>query len=205
MMNYKIKFFEKIPDLSQLEFVSLSNHLWSEDYPCFFASRASVSAVKNSGLYVVMISDEPCYKAVYTKRDEPIYKDSCLEFFCRPFADDTRYFNFEINPNGAYLSEIGSSRGDRKFIKELTDAEPSVEVLSVSDGWGVSLFIPEQLISEAFGKEFSMDKTEYLSVNFYKCGEETDSPHFSSAFFVDTPAPDFHRPEYFGKLHIYTA
>ena len=201
----KVRVFDKKPDVSQLEFIKLSNHLWAESYPCFFESKASVSIVKNSGLYVVMMSDEPCARAVYTERDEPIYKDSCLEFFCRPFEDDSRYFNFEINPNGAYLSEIGTARSDRRFIKDITDLHPEVEVLPLEKGWGVSIIIPEQLISELFGREFSLNDIGYISANFYKCGEETGSPHFSSAFFVDTPTPDFHRPEYFEKLYIYTA
>ncbi len=205
MTDMKVKVFDEKPDVAQLDFISLSNHLWAEDYPCFFESKASVSIIKNSGLYVVMLSDEPCFKAVYTERDEPIYKDSCLEFFCCPFADDARYFNFEINPNGAYLSEIGTARSDRRFIKEITDVEPLVKVLPVSNGWGISLFIPERLISEVFGREFSLADAEYISANFYKCGEETDSPHFSSAFFVDTPTPDFHRPEFFEKMYIHTA
>ncbi len=201
----KIRIFDKKPDISQLEFISLSNHLWAETYPCFFESKASVSIIKNSGLYVVMMSDEPSPKVVYTKRDEPIYKDSCLEFFCRPFEDDARYFNFEINPNGAYLSEAGTQRKDRSFIKDITGIEAEVTVLTVENGWGIGLFIPERLISEVFGREFSLAELGYISANFYKCGEETDSPHFSSAFFVGTPTPDFHRPEYFEKLYIRTA
>ncbi len=202
MTEYKISLFDSLPELSELGFMELSNHLWGEDYPHFFSSRASISAVKNKGFFAVMISDEPCPKAVYTKKDDPVYKDSCMEFFFQPFADDARYMNFEINPNGACLSEIGTQRSDRKFIKEITAVEPEITVLHVDNGWGVSLFIPEQLVSQAFGRKFSLSETGYIRANFYKCGEETDSPHFSSAFFVGTSKPDFHRPEYFEKLYF---
>lgn len=204
MTGYRIALFDSIPELSELRFIELSNHLWAEDYPHFFSSRASVGAVKNKGLFVVMISDETCPKAVYTKKDDPVYKDSCMEFFFQPFSDDARYMNFEINPNGACLSEIGTCRSDRIFIKEITAVEPEITVFPVEKGWAVSLFISEQLVSQVFGREFSLSETGYICANFYKCGEETRSPHFSSAFFVGSTKPDFHRPEYFEKLYFDT-
>ena len=202
MTEFKFDIFDSISEVSKLNFIPLSHHLWGEDYPCFFESRAGVCLIKNKGVYVVMMSDEPCPRAVYTKRDDPIYKDSCLEFFFQPFADDERYINFEINPNGAYLSEVGTQRYDRKFIAQITESEPVVKVVDTPIGWGVSLFVPEQLISDVFGKKFSTADSAYIRANFYKCGEETDYPHFSSAFFVNTPTPDFHRPEYFGKIYL---
>jgi hypothetical protein len=36
--------------------------------------------------------------------------------------------------------------------------------------------------------------------NFYKCGDETETPHFGAWSPVQTPQPDFHRPEFFGRL-----
>ena len=38
------------------------------------------------------------------------------------------------------------------------------------------------------------------NANFYKCGDETQKPHYLSWNPVKTSKPDFHRPEYFGKL-----
>ena len=35
---------------------------------------------------------------------------------------------------------------------------------------------------------------------FYKCGDKTAHPHFLSWNPVGTPAPDFHRPDFFGEL-----
>ncbi|MDE6137165.1 MAG: hypothetical protein K2F97_06800, partial [Muribaculaceae bacterium] len=36
--------------------------------------------------------------------------------------------------------------------------------------------------------------------NFYKCASATSQPHYLSWNPIDTPEPDFHRPEFFGKL-----
>ena len=37
--------------------------------------------------------------------------------------------------------------------------------------------------------------------NFYKC-DESLHPHFGSWNPIEAPAPDFHRPECFGKLML---
>ncbi|MCK7480493.1 MAG: carbohydrate-binding family 9-like protein [Candidatus Moduliflexus flocculans] len=38
------------------------------------------------------------------------------------------------------------------------------------------------------------------AANFYKCGDETEFPHYGAWSPVETPAPDFHRPEFFGEI-----
>jgi hypothetical protein len=39
-----------------------------------------------------------------------------------------------------------------------------------------------------------------LRANFYKCGDELQVPHFLSWNPIGVETPDFHRPEFFGKL-----
>jgi hypothetical protein len=36
--------------------------------------------------------------------------------------------------------------------------------------------------------------------NIYKCGDALPVPHYVSWRPIDTPDPDFHRPEYFGQI-----
>jgi len=36
--------------------------------------------------------------------------------------------------------------------------------------------------------------------NFYKCGDETEFPHYGAWSPPRTEAPDFHRPEFFGTI-----
>lgn len=175
-------------------------HLWPSAYPCFIGSRAGIYAVKNDGLYVCFEADEPSPSAVYTKRDDPVYNDSCVEFFFQAFPDDERYINFEINPNGAYLCAIGKDRFERAFLKGKSACDPTVSAKVNADGWSVLLFIPEQLISDAYGREFKISDTEYIRANFYKCGDAAAEPHYSSMFPVQTENPDFHRPEFFKKI-----
>lgn len=83
-------------------------------------------AVKNEGYYAFLESSESPVLARYTRRDDPVYTDSCLEVFIAPVSGRSEYINFEMNPNGAYLSQFGSERNGRVFIKELTAETPRV-------------------------------------------------------------------------------
>ena len=159
---------------------SLDNHLWKNDYPTFWRASVQLCASENKGIYVRLLSDESPVKAVFKNRDEPVYLDSCMELFFQPFSDDLRYINIEINPNCAYLSAIGADRNNRTSVSELTDLQYSVKIIPVETGWGVELFIPEELISSVFSRKFVSDGE--IKANVYKCGDETAFPHYSSLF-----------------------
>ena len=38
------------------------------------------------------------------------------------------------------------------------------------------------------------------TANFYKCGEETSEPHYVTWNPIGSENPDYHRPEFFGKV-----
>ncbi len=200
MIMEKTFIFSSHPDASELKFSELKHHLWSEKYPAFYSSRVAVCGVAGKGILVCFEADEPSPRAVFENRDDPVYNDSCMELFFQPFADDERYINFEINPNGAYLCAVGCDRNDRVFLREISDCAPDIKACISDSGWSAELFIPEQLVSDVFGRSFSVADTGYIRANCYKCGDLTPSPHYASLFFVDTPNPDYHRPEFFGRI-----
>ncbi len=41
-----------------------------------------------------------------------------------------------------------------------------------------------------------------LKANFYKCGDELQTPHFLSWNPIEIEKPDFHRPDFFGTLRF---
>ena len=75
-------FYRKKEDAQPPEMFSLGCHLWQQAYPCHITGRAGLYAVVNEGIYVCFEADEPSPRAVYTERDDPVYNDSCMEFFC---------------------------------------------------------------------------------------------------------------------------
>jgi hypothetical protein len=65
--------------------------------------------------------------------------------------------------------------------------------------WEVALIIPYA----AFFKHQiqSLDGKE-IKANFYKCGDELQTPHFLSWNPIKIEKPDFHRPDFFGTLEF---
>jgi hypothetical protein len=39
-----------------------------------------------------------------------------------------------------------------------------------------------------------------LRGNLYKCADKSKTPHYLSAFPIETEKPDFHRPEFFQEF-----
>ncbi len=134
-----------------------------------------------------------------------VYKDSCVEFFISP-ADDDNYYNFEFNCIGIPHVGYGNGRHNRRLLP--VEILQSVKIHSSLgtkpfDGkqgdfkWEMFIQIPVGC--------FIYDKIENLEGieakgNFYKCGDELAEPHFVTWNPIKTENPDYHRPEFFGKI-----
>ncbi len=70
------------------------------------------------------------------------------------------------------------------------------------------VWIPPDLVGRSIdqaGKQFTIYGRDIspghrAAANFYKCGDETAVPHYGAWSPIDTPQPDFHRPEFFGEV-----
>ncbi len=139
----------------------------------------------------------------YHEYNEPVYTDSCLEFFC-DWLGDGRYINMEMNAGGTLLSCVGPDRHTRTPITNLSDGEIFPIKGKVKDGqWQVTAEIPSSLLCKILSVESLPFESGYaFRGNFYKCGDETAVPHYGMWNPVETERADFHRPEYFGTLVI---
>ena len=63
--------------------------------------------------------------------------------------------------------------------------------------WELELAIPASAL--AFHKLSSFSGL-HARGNFYKCGNKLPRRHYLSWAPIDTPAPDFHRPEFFESI-----
>jgi hypothetical protein len=150
---------------------------------------------------------ESSIKAEMTSPNQNIWEDSCVEFFVSP-AGDGQYYNFEFNPIGTTLMAVGSSRDGRVFagkdiiseIRKLASMEIKPFPEKTGDFfWTLTLAIPVQIF---FNHKIKDLKDKIFHANFYKCGDKLSTPHFLSWNPIETEKPDFHRPEYFGKIRF---
>lgn len=202
MRVYETFLFSQKPDWSIVSVGKIDCFNWENaDDPYRPNSTFQMCLVKHEGIFVRMKTDEKNIRSVCKGRDENCWEDSCMEFFFKPFSNRDEYMNFEMTPSGAYLSAVGASRDNRKFIKDITSTEPTVCANKNSDGWELTLQIPCKLISEVYKTEFIPAENEYTG-NFYKCADKTQTPHFGSFSPMGEITKGFHNPELFAKINV---
>ncbi len=186
-------------DWNAIPAAPIDHFFWLEGHTP--ATAAKLVYVEGFGFLLRMTCAEVEPKAVYTQYNEPVYTDSCLEFFC-DWLGDGRYINMEMNPNGTLLSCIGPDRHARTPIVDLSGGEIFPVTGEILDGyWQVTAEIPLSLLCKILGVDSLPFGHGYIfRGNFYKCGDETPIPHYGMWSPVGTEKPDFHRPEFFGTL-----
>ena len=162
-------------------------------------------AYSENSLCLKFYVSEKFVRAVYANPNDPVHKDSCVEFFIS-FEDESEYYNFEFNCAGTCMLGFGTERAGRKLIPQeviglirhqallMPAGSPDANI-----GWELTLMIPL--------KAFHYHQVKTLKgkrgrINFYKCGDELPEPHFLVWNNIKTEHPDFHVPECFGSMEF---
>ena len=183
-------------DWTKAEKQSIDQCTWSPNP----APAASVQAlfVEGDALYFRLESAALPSRAENTEPDSAVWQDSCLECFLS--FDGKNYVNLESNANGALRASLGTERHGRRFLKDMAIPMPKTQPKLLENGWEMVFVVPCAAVEAIWGVKPESGLS--FTGNFYSCGDLTPSPHFASWNYIDTPAPDFHRPEFFGKLVI---
>lgn len=213
-MDEKIYHIKKTTETEVWE-KSIWDHAKTAEIACFpwdqngYKPKSEAKVLyTEKGLHVYMISYENKITATYTKMNDPVYRESCMEFFIKPNpGKDDRYLNFEFNALGTLNLGLGKDRFGRQAIQE-SELEGFKIWASVNKGnindycgpfWTLRFFIPFDFMEKYVGKINIESGTEMYG-NFYKCGQVVEYPHYGSWNEIISNQPDFHRPEHFGKL-----
>lgn len=131
-----------------------------------------------------------------------IHEDSCVEFFVKFDPENSdKYMNFEINAIGTVKAAIRTCREDFIFLSQEDIESLNIKTEILENSWTVSYHISAELLKKLYPK-FNIKKCNYIMANFYKCGNNTDIKHYLSLFDLKCEKPDFHKPEYFGKINL---
>lgn len=209
MKNISIPFIEGLESLSfgemdkKMEVAASKDFIaevnWQE-YPY----RPSVTfRIARSKTHLVIMYDVRGLdlRAAALEDNGPVWEDSCCEFFVS-HPDDGTYYNFELNCIGTLLASKRRSRNDADMftseqlsmiIRHSTLEHRNIEESGEIRCWSTAICIPFTLIGID-----CMALPESIKVNFYKCGDKTAHPHYLSWNPINLPAPDFHRPDFFG-------
>lgn len=176
---------------------------WPGSYSVRPDARFNI-ARSSKAFFIHFVVNEKQIKAIYSEDQDPVWQDSCVEFFCQVPGSKT-YFNFEFNCIGTCLATERKSRTEdvsplsaekMSQIKRYASLgnEPFEEKQGNFD-WTLTVEIPFKLLG------IDPDNLPAsIKANFYKCGDETSVPHYVSWSPIEVENPDFHRPEFFGEL-----
>jgi hypothetical protein len=187
-------------DKAEIPFHSVSSVNWKK-YP--YCPEVKFRIAHNGDAILLNYKvNESDIKAVCGNDNGRIWEDSCVEFFIT-FNSDF-YYNIECNCITQLLIATGAGRGDRiplpADLLKLPDRWSSlgnIPLEGLSGEWELSLLIPKKI--------FRLDAIETFEGleakgNFYKCGDNLKTPHFLSWKPIKSETPDFHLPQFFGKL-----
>lgn len=147
---------------------------------------------------------EKFVKDVYKQPNEPVYKDSCVEFFIA-LAPGEPYYNFEFNYTGTCLAGFGNGKEGREFLPVETIKKIrtlSTVLASIADSpvsWELVIVIPFDVFYFHTLESLNGRKAK---VNFYKCGDDLPIPHFLVWNKILSQFPDFHLPDFFGEMEF---
>ena len=205
--------FLAIPDNCSPEQISAMldtvdrNHIQAVPWPAFGYKPAVSFAIGYSdrSLLIKYYVREKHARALYTRPNDPVYKDSCVEFFIS-FREQEEYYNFEFNCAGTCLLGFGPEKNDRKgapeniieMIQHHATLKPSNSI-HTNIAWELTLIIP---LKAFWFHQLTTLKGENCRVNFFKCGDDLPEPHFLSWNKIETDKPDFHIREFFGTLQF---
>ncbi len=209
---YTIKKMHEDPsDISSVELWKSVEQLIIKDYKWMendYKPEVIIKALYSKNyFYLNYLVYEEKVTVSYTQINDPVFKDSCVEFFINLFPVETQaYFNIEFNAIGVIKMGYGIKRkrtylteADLSSIKIITSIKEPMKGSHGSDSWSLICAIPIHLFEKFSGRIFL---EEDAIGNFYKCGDETECRHYGMWSEVINSSPDFHLPEYFGTIRF---
>lgn len=186
-----------------IEGIQIKDYLWMQNN--YHPEVIVKACYSRKYIFLNFIVYEQKVTIRYLNVGDPVYKDSCVEFFVNLFPNETQeYFNIEFNAIGTIKMGYGIKRNrsyltssDLKEFKVISTIEKPVIGFHGSDNWKLFCAIPISLLEKISDRKF--EGNEAIG-NFFKCGDETEITHYGMWNLIDNPTPDFHLPEYFGKI-----
>jgi len=158
-------------------------------------------AYTNEDIYLKYYVTEGTLKAEYSNFNDPVFEDSCVEFFIA-FNNDASYYNLEFNCMGTSRVQYGAHKTGRTYIPAslLSTIRHQTSMRSVEAGniqWELTLCIPKEVFMFHPGLAFTQSTAK---VNFYKCGDGLPQPHFLCWNNIEASKPEFHMSGFFKEV-----
>jgi hypothetical protein len=196
------------PEWINVQPVDITNYMGA--IPGFKPVAQAKMMYDDNNLYVIFHVKDCCVRCLTKEINGPVWEDGAVEFFFAPdVAKPLLYFNLETNCGGTPLMHYNLV--PRKESKELSKEDiikveiahtlPQIIDPEMKDPvtWTLEYRIPIAML-EKYSVVTHPKKGVEWKANFYKIAENSSNPHYITWSLVEIEKPDFHRPEFFGRL-----
>jgi hypothetical protein len=196
------------PQWKNVQPVEITNYMGN--MPGFKPEAKAKMMYDNDNIYVIFQVKDRYVRCLTKEINGPVWEDGAVEFFFAPdIKEPLLYFNLETNCGGTPLmhynlvprkeSKVLSNEDIRKVeiahtLPQIIDPEMKEPVT-----WTLEYRIPLAML-EKYSMITHPEKGVEWKANFYKIAENSSNPHYITWALVENDKPDFHKPEFFGKL-----
>lgn len=164
---------------------------------------AFVMAYGKDAIHLKYYIQEPVIKAEYLNFNDPVFEDSCVEFFIA-FDGDGQYYNLEFNCVGTCRGQYGVSKNKREFLparllKTIAHQTRLKGRINEPIEWELTLSIPVSVFLHH--PRLSLESCRAKG-NFYKCGDGLPEPHYLCWSNISAAYPEFHLKDFFKEIRF---
>jgi Domain of unknown function (DUF1083). len=192
------------PEWEAVKAIEIANYMG--EIPLFLPRTEVKMMYTDESLLIIFRVHDRYVRSRIRKFNGPVYEDSCVEFFFSP--DATRpeeYFDLEMNCGGTPL--ICYVPNKKEFTTEdiekisIAHSMPAVVDPEIKEPvtWTIECKIPFKVL-EKFSNLVRPSAGACWRGNFFKTASKTSNPHYVTWAIVKSSKPNFHLPQFFGKL-----
>jgi len=210
-LTYNVKRSAKMVDVNDkwnesgwkgIKSVKIRNYMGT--IPAFKPMAEAKMTYDDDYIYVIYRVKDRYVKSITEKINGPVWKDSAVEFFFSPEADNPiNYFNLEINCGGTPLLHHKKNSPTVEDIQkiQIKASLPKVVDPEITEPvtWTISFKIPLSML-EKYTNVVRPKPGVSWRANFYKIAEISSNPHYITWNVVKNDKPQFHLPQFFGIL-----
>ncbi len=196
------------PEWKKVQPVDITNYMGA--VPGFKPEAQAKMMYDDENIYVIFHVKDQYVRCLTKEINGPVWEDGAVEFFFAPDADQPLlYFNLETNCGGTPLMHYNlvPRKESRELFREdimkieIAHSLPRIIDPEMKDpvNWTLEYRIPLAML-EKYSKITHPGKDVRWKANFYKIAENNSNHHYITWSVVENPVPDFHKPEFFGKL-----
>lgn len=171
--------------------------------------RTAVKLLRDAKyLYVGYECTDNDITATHENRDDPVYKDDCVEIFLKPSEKTDHYIGLEMNARGVLFDYYYAfpEKNDYSLNLEGVQLKTSLRGLinkgdDQDQGWSLELAIPWQSLNKLAGQLPPAKTTWRAQINRWD-GTEAKGRRLSMWCHSGLKKSNPHNPERFGKLNF---